>query len=105
MRSIIATLCILLCSSCLATSADLYDMADRFEAREQGLISDQELADALDAKGDEIVERGRGFANSIPTTPGEWLGLLAGLGAAGAATGAGVNRQRNAARVRRDEKV
>ncbi|MDE0914344.1 MAG: hypothetical protein OSB57_04110 [Planctomycetota bacterium] len=91
--------------SCVATSADLYELADRFEAREQGLITDQELTDALRAKGEEIERRAVATAESLPTTPMGWLALLGTMGATAAAAGAGVNKHRNNKRIKNGETV
>lgn len=92
-------------SSCLATSSDLYDIASRFEAREQGLITDAQLVDALNAKGDEIEERALAAATMLPRTPMGWMQLLSGMAATALAAGAGVNRHRNIKRHRRGEPV
>lgn len=105
MRTLLAVLCGVLLTSCLATSADLYDLADRFEAREAGLITDQELADALNDKGDEIAERAKALAGSLPTTPLGWLQLLGTAGATALAGGYGVNAHRNRKRVKNSEPV
>lgn len=105
MRALLAIVCGLTLTGCLATSNDLYDLADEFRAREVGMITDTELAEALELKGDELVARAKAAAGSIPTSPAGWLGLLGTIGASAAAAGAGVNRHRNAKRRERQEPV
>lgn len=105
LRSISALVLGLVCSSCLATSADLYDLAEDFRARELGLTTDAELADALQDKGEEIEQRAIAAAESLPTSPMGWLQLLGTMGATAAAGGLGVNAHRNKKRVKNGEAV
>jgi hypothetical protein len=80
----------LFCSSCLATTSDLRDMADAL--RKDGKES---AAKIVDAKAEEIEERAASMANDL-TDPMNLLniGLAALLG------GAGVNFHRNRTRKR-----
>ena len=105
MRALLAIVCGLMLTSCLATSSDLYDLADEFRAREQGLTTDEQLAEALQAKGEEIEERAKAIAGSLPTSPMGWLSLLGTMGATAAAAGIGVNKHRNNKRIARSEPV
>ena len=102
MYKLIPLLILLGAPSC-ATPGDLRDLADSFEAFQEGVITEPELEDAIEAKADEIEERTEALVQSMPTTPAGWLALLAQLGATAAAGGYGVNRWRDKKRVARGE--
>jgi len=100
----IAGILLALTASC-ATPGDLRDLADSVDAYQQGVITEPELHDAIEAKADEIELRTEELVKSMPTTPAGWLALLAQMGATAAVGGYGVNRYRNNQRTARGEAV
>lgn len=92
-------------TSCVATTADLRQIADEIDAYQAGQITEEELSDAIDGKANEIEERIKRLPSQIPTSPIGWLQLLAGLGLTAAGTGVGVNQVRDRARRKRGEPV
>ena len=81
-------------TGCLATSADLRDVADTIDAMESGYFTRDEAVREIDDKAAELEAR----TIRIPTSPADALVTILGVGGAAIGTAAGAKRWTNGER-------
>lgn len=124
---IIALVCSLFSTSCIATKADLEELRVGVEQRDAEIVdarrahaageitademaarlleSNRALEEKIDSKIDEVQDRATGLIAGAPTT-GNWLAdLLIMIGSTVATSVVATNKARDAARIRRGEVV